>query len=119
MQHFLNWCCHKTIAFMKKNLSIVFAIIFLGTVFLCCNKTEGKRLANIESDGILLDLTGKLDGCGFVVKLNNGSSLEIRNIPAGITLADNKKVHIKYNVVNGLSICMIGDIADITELKYL
>ncbi|HMI78728.1 MAG TPA: hypothetical protein VK484_08035 [Ferruginibacter sp.] len=98
---------------MKKLLMLVCLVAFLHS----CKKNDP---ATDEAYGVVRDFTGWLDGCKMMIVLNNGDKLEIRSFPAGVTLIDGKKVAIKYTVTTGnVSICMAGDIVDITSLRYL
>lgn len=73
-----------------------------------------------EFIGIVKDYRGRLDGCAWMIELDNGHRLEVRTIPSGIILTDGKKAAVKYNVnKNSFSVCMAGEIADITSLRYL
>lgn len=91
---------------MKKILFIFISILFLFS----CNRTscENAQAATIE------DYTG-LDGCGLVIKLQNGTVLEPVNLnDFGITPTDGMKVWLKYHEVSGMaSICMVGPIVEI------
>lgn len=99
---------------MKK---ILIALLFLPLFFAC--KKAG-RDCSPEINGIVRDYTGKLDGCKMMIELSNGKNLEIRSVPAGIVLVDGKSVAIKYTLAtNAFSICMAGDIVDITSIRYL
>jgi hypothetical protein len=68
---------------------------------------------------VVRDLNG-LDGCGFVLELpgaNGPTYLEPVNLPASFQ-ADGAKVQVSYRTVSDLaSICMVGDIVDITAIK--
>lgn len=96
---------------------IVLLLVFTASLYSCkknCRNNEP------EVTGIVTDFTGKLDGCKMMIVLSNGNKLEIHSLPAGITLIDGRKVAIKYTLAHGVaSICMAGEIADITSLRYL
>jgi hypothetical protein len=102
---------------MKNMLSILLlAAVLCGSS--SCKKEH--RGCKEEVTGIVRDYTGKLDGCAMMIELSNGGRLEVRSVPSGVTLVDGKKVAIKYTVnTQAASICMAGDIADITHLRYL
>lgn len=94
-------------------ISLLFAIALSG-----CSKNKCGN--NNEFTGILRDYRGQLDGCAWMIELDNGRRLEVRTVPAGVTLTDGKKVSVKYQINNNtVSICMAGEIADITSLRYL
>ncbi|MEY3237586.1 MAG: hypothetical protein RI883_1687, partial [Bacteroidota bacterium] len=55
-----------------------------------------------------------LDGCGWVLELDNGSKLEPQNLSDfEIELVEGKDVHIRYEEVETFSICMVGKIVKI------
>jgi hypothetical protein len=100
---------------MKKiiSLSLLFVLLYSSS----CKKND---CTEKEVTGIIRDYTGKLDGCTMLIELTHGGMLEVRSLPAGITLVDGKKVAIKYTVNRQTaSACMAGDIADISSLRYL
>jgi hypothetical protein len=92
--------------------AIIIALLLLSICSCKKNTDIGEILGTVK------DLTG-LDGCKMMIILENGSKLEINSLPVGVTLVKDKRVAITYKVVSGFSICMAGDIADITSLRYL
>ena len=66
---------------------------------------------------ILTDYTG-LDGCSWVIKLENNEVLEPTNLAeTGIELKEGKKIWVKYTVEEGMaSICMVGPIVSIDAI---
>jgi len=84
-----------------KTLFILIASTFL---FVSCKRTscENAQAATI------IDYTG-LDGCGLVIKLQNGEVLDPVNLnDFNITPTDGMKVWVKYHEVGLASICMVG-----------
>jgi hypothetical protein len=82
---------------------------FLLLIFSACDRTscENAQAATIE------DYTG-LDGCGLVIKLQNGEVLEPVNLnDFNITPTDGMKVWVKYHEVGMMSICMVGPTVEI------
>ena len=73
----------------------------------CANAVEAK----------LTDLTG-LDGCSWVLELENGKRLEPINLEqfSNIELVDGKKVLVEYQEQNSASVCMVGKTVKITCL---
>ncbi|TAL77674.1 MAG: hypothetical protein EPN88_02450 [Bacteroidetes bacterium] len=94
-------------------------VIFLIILFIfSCQKEELIPSKGYE-DVTLKNLTG-LDGCGFVFATNNKSkSLEPINLGDFLTnYKDGDKFWLKYKIAEGQrSICMVGDIITIIELK--
>jgi hypothetical protein len=86
-------------------------LILLASSFILssCDRTscENAQAATIE------DYTG-LDGCGLVIKLQNGAVLEPINLnDFNITPTDGMKVWVKYHEVGMMSICMVGPTVEI------
>ncbi|MFN5653909.1 MAG: hypothetical protein ACK465_09830 [Flavobacteriia bacterium] len=79
-------------------------VISTSLLIFSCNRTscENAQAATI------VDYTG-LDGCGLVIKLQNGEVLEPINLhDFNITPTDGMKVWVKYHEVGLASICMVG-----------
>jgi|LakMenE01Jun11ns_1017448.scaffolds.fasta_scaffold9614399_2 hypothetical protein len=73
---------------------------------------------NDSYNATLKNYTG-LDGCGWVIKMNDGKVLEPTNLNDFISNPkENQKVKITYITENGMaSICMVGKIVKITSLE--
>ena len=95
---------------MKKVLLVSF--IFFASLAACLK-------SNITtSEGIVNDYTG-LDGCGLMIDLDSGERLEVVRLPKDETLMVNRRVAIKYKIVQRMSNCMAGKTVEITHLQYL
>jgi len=92
-----------------KNLIIVLLIAFGSCTNDTCNCGSEAVKATIE------DFTG-LDGCGYLIVLEDGTRLEPINLNSQtVAPADGKKVWITYTkATNSASICMVGDMVEIT-----
>ena len=87
-------------------------VISTSLLIFSCNRTscENAQAATI------VDYTG-LDGCGLVIKLQNGEVLEPINLhDFNITPTDGMKVWVKYHEVGLASICMVGPTVEINCL---
>ena len=65
------------------------------------------------------DYTG-LDGCGIVIELENGDAIEPVNLTdfsSSVSISDGQKVWVKYHSISAVSICMVGQIVQIDELR--
>lgn len=95
---------------MKK--IIIFSILsFL--IFSCSKSHEGMTKATIK------DYTG-LDGCGIVIELENGTTIEPGNITAfssSVSISDGQKVWVKYHETGAMSICMVGPTVEIDAME--
>lgn len=111
---------------MKK----LIAIIFLVGIFAQCDTVVCSLECQVPAT--VRDLTG-LDGCGFVFELEDGSRLipwgsigycgtgplpeEVTNNPLyNFEFVDGKEVLIGYVPVEGSTICMSGELVEITCL---
>jgi len=92
-----------------------FFLPLLMLVFSCCNTKVGAD----EYKGIVTDMTG-LDGCGMMIKLDNGTSLQPVVLPQGFILQKDKKVKLRYTILKDrMSTCMSGPVVQITSISYL
>jgi hypothetical protein len=110
MQRFIWIYCQAPKGVMKK-FNVLFVAILL---IISCNKES-----HDEIKGTVRDLTGRLDGCGKVIELDNGTRLEPVQLPTDIVLNAGERVAIKYDTVSAVSICMAGVTVKITSLRYL
>lgn len=73
-----------------------------------CANSEHAKLKNLAG----------LDGCSWVLELDNGSKLEPQNLTDfEIELVEGKDVHVRYTEIEGGSICMVGQIVTIDCLS--
>jgi hypothetical protein len=96
---------------MKQFIKTTSWISLIVLLFMACNKNKCNDAVKAE----LKDLSG-LDGCGFVIELENGDRLEPLNLSDfDIKLKDGKKIWVSYHLtVNFIAtICMVGDIVEI------
>lgn len=96
---------------IKNHITPVLCAGLIALSLSSCNK-------NICSDSVkaeLKDLTG-LDGCGFVIELENGDRLEPLNLSDfDIDLKDGRRVWVSYHLTENFigSLCMVGDLVEI------
>jgi len=91
-----------------------FSCFCLSIILFACNSSQ---VCNQSVQATLHNYTG-LDGCGWVLELNDGSKLEPQNLDDfEIELEEGKKLHIKYEKVDAGSICMVGDVVKIKCLS--
>ncbi|MBM3186970.1 MAG: hypothetical protein FJZ67_11780 [Bacteroidetes bacterium] len=96
---------------MKVYRAYLFLILLLLTA---CSKSNSNMFK-----GKLHDYTG-LDGCGMLIDLDNGTTLEPINLSHfqdNVNLVDGQKVWVKYNEISAGSICMVGKVVEIDELE--
>jgi hypothetical protein len=105
------------------NLLQVSVISFL--LFEGCSKMDDTKTGDPDETGkctntvraTIVNKTG-LDGCGWLLQLSDGSSLEPTNLSDfGIELVDNKTVDVSYTEVNMISICMVGPVVEINCME--
>jgi hypothetical protein len=100
----------ELILYVKSEKMKFYYLVIVAFLFVSCNRSscDNAQAATIE------DYTG-LDGCGLVIKLQNGTVLEPTNLnDFNITLTDGVKVWVKYHELSGMgSICMVGSIVEI------
>lgn len=92
-----------------------FLLPLLMLVFSCSNT----RVGTDEYKGLVTDMTG-LDGCGMMIKLDNGTTLQPVVLPQGFILQKDKKVKLRYTILKDrMNTCMNGLVAQITSISYL
>jgi hypothetical protein len=79
------------------------------------NREEEVEPATCNTFATLKDLRG-LDGCGFVLVLDDGQRLEfeLQTPRVNFNLADGKRVKVSYKESTRPSICMVGKTVEIT-----
>lgn len=104
----------------------------IGFVFIQCNDDDSSACSTTAT---VRDLTG-LDGCGFVLELEDGSYLEpVRPLlfcgtpplPKEVTedplysfdFVDGKRVKVSYEETGDMSICMVGPVVKITCIREI
>jgi hypothetical protein len=95
---------------IKKISYFLLILVFVSA----CSKSHTGMLK-----GTLHDYTG-LDGCGMLIDLENGSTLEPTNLSdfqGDVSITDGQKVWIKYHEISAGSICMVGKVVVIDELQ--
>jgi hypothetical protein len=93
---------------MKKiNPISFFLIIILIFGIESCKKESS---CNDGEKGVFKNLTG-LDGCGWVIELENKSVIEPSNLQDFMIIPhENKKIWVTYESAPLASICMVGEI---------
>ena len=90
-------------------------LLFIPVFFIsACDKTSPDAEA---VKATLYDYTG-LDGCSWVIKLEDGQTLEPSNLDGfDIEIKDGEKVWVKYSLAKEqISICMAGPRVDVIEM---
>ncbi len=82
-------------------------ILFFATLFACKSPSgTGGGSTDCETMATVKDFTG-LDGCKFLLVLENGDKLLPAKLPAGFSLADGQEVKFGYKEMkDAVSICM-------------
>lgn len=98
---------------MKLIYPLVIILLFHLSSCDKCSQCKRGELATIR------DFTG-LDGCGWVIVLNNGENLEPKNLHSfGLDLKDGMKIKVKYHEEWGASVCMMGKLVEIDCIKEM
>ena len=90
--------------------------VFLIVLIIACRNESKCRDAAVT--GNFKDLNG-LDGCGMIIELENGDKLNPVNLEAmNVEAVDGKKVFLTYTKLeDAMSICMVGDMVEITCIE--
>lgn len=87
----------------------VFIIPFVVFLNACQDNNVCKGSVHVK----MRNLSG-LDGCGWVLQLDNNDYLEAQNLQEyEIEFVEGKSLHVKYHETDGGSICMVGKIVQI------
>ena len=95
-----------------------FLILTLFIGLLAINSCNKESECENSHSAKLVNMTG-LDGCSWMIELNNGTKLEPTNLnDFSINLEENKKVWVVYHpAAQMVSICMAGEIVTIDCLS--
>ena len=105
------------IVLMKRFLSL---LILTGLLFIISCEDKDETL-DCDIKATLRDYTG-LDGCGFVLVLDNGEVLEMGGFDEepDFQFNDGMEVSISYEEMQGMaSICMVGPIVRIMCMEII
>lgn len=99
---------------MKLRIHILFILTIL--IFQACGNVD--PILKGEVEGIVKDYTG-LDGCGFIIELENGDKLEpVRIADSNFVFHDGQKVIFTYTELKDVgSFCMVGKIVQIESIR--
>jgi hypothetical protein len=102
---------------------LAFLILILFGLGACDNEKSDSQLIKqyaCDETGVVRDYSG-LDGCGYVIELNNGQILEPVFIDdTTFVFEDGKKISLSYYEETGLaSICMAGKMVHITCISEI
>lgn len=88
-------------------------------IFLSITSCATTKSTDFVCDGTTATMKNYLglDGCGWVLVLENGNKLEPVNLDKfGIELKEDKKVCIHYHELDFSSICMVGPIIELDSM---
>lgn len=95
---------------------ILISCFFLVTASKCSDKKGNSYCTEM---GTLKDFTG-LDGCNFLIVLDNGDKLQPIIQDADIELKDGQRIKFGYTeIVDQMSICMAGKMVEILCIEFI
>jgi hypothetical protein len=104
-----------------KQLRLLFCTVFATGLLAigACDRDQSSGWVN----GIYRDYRG-LDGCGFLIELDRANDsvpsrfLEPINPGSfGVPVSDGLKIRVKYRLLRSASVCMKGQVAEITDIR--
>ena len=100
-----------------KSFACIFTVIVAIIAVSCKNHEIITETPCTEGENAtIVDMRG-LDGCTFVLRLDNGKRLEPINLKAfNVEIKDGKYVCITYHTVDMVSICMVGEIVELDSM---
>ena len=95
--------------------SIILLAFFISITFFSCIKNDQPEISTAKAT--LHDYTG-LDGCSWIIRLDNNEALEPSSLgESNVEFIEGKKVWVKYSIAeNQFSICMVGQKVDIIDM---
>ena len=103
---------------MYKYLILIFCFFVLNATK--CSKNKGD--ATCSEMGTIKDYTG-LDGCKFLIELDNGENLQpvkYSDADFGDKLKDGQRIKFSFEeVTDQMSICMAGKMVEVTCIEFL
>lgn len=91
---------------------LILTLLVVASLAACDKKEELP-----EKAGTLQSLV--LDGCTYVIVLEDGTRLEPVANSSGVELLPNKPFVVRYRGKPAASICMVGETVEIVSLRYL
>jgi len=106
-----------------KNITSIIVIAFLMVISQSCKTNKEANKKNIEEKTDALFTKGtivkmELDGCTWMIKLEDGKQLEPVNLEDEFKV-ENLKVKFQYKHHDGFSICMAGEMVNITVIEKI
>ncbi len=93
---------------MKKTTLIL--IILISVLTFCFESCTKNNVCDQAVKGVFKDYTG-LDGCGWVIVLEDNSVIEPSNLQDFMIIPqENKKIWLSYENAPLASICMVGQV---------
>jgi hypothetical protein len=106
--------------FVNLFLMLIASMCLLASLTSCKKSRSTDPVKDCGTPATVRDLRG-LDGCSFVLELQNGQRLEpvktnsVNSALANFTWKDGQRVTIAYQEVNGgVSTCMVGKLVEVT-----
>ena len=95
--------------------NLILTILIASLLAISCNKKTIQNDCPNYKYGTVVDMNG-LDGCGFNIRLDDGSILEPTNLNAYPKVKiNNQRIRFTYKEVDNMaSICMVGTMVEIT-----
>lgn len=103
---------------------LTFVLILIGSMTMmfatCSPSGKAKKGKTCQTNGIVKDMTGELDGCEFLITLEDGTNLLPVDYTVDITgLKDKQKITFTYEQVEAMNVCMAGETVKVTCLTIL
>ena len=95
--------------------NLISTLLLVSFLTISCNKKTNQSNCPDYKYGTVVDMNG-LDGCGFNIRLDNGTILEPTNLDKYPKLnINNKRIQFTYKDIDNMaSICMVGPMIEIT-----
>lgn len=96
----------------------IFSVLILAMA-LSANKCDDKDGVIRNKKGTIVDYNN-LDGCTFIIELDNGTKLEPIEVVPVFRFESNQRVKVSYEIMEGVaSTCMVGELVKVTEIETI
>lgn len=95
--------------------NLISAFLFITLAIISCKKTQDNTA--IAANGTIVKQT--IDGCVWLIKLDNNKILEPMNLSSfnTVNVKDGQRVYLTYKIYNGFSTCMMGDMVTLIKIS--
>jgi len=103
-----------------KSKVLLMTLLIAAFTLAACNSTKSDNTQKADknlTEGVLVDMNN-LDGCGWIIKLEDGTKLQPVNINKfDFEPKDGVAVLFRYKKVDMAGVCMLGQMVELLSIK--